>query len=316
MRMKRGLYVLLLLAFACLELLCGSARAADDLLMKERFFRMGDGRVHIRNGHNGREANVVLVREDGSVDEQARAALDQVFGIDAKGEGDHVWLRLLLLLDYFSDKVAPGRVIELYSGYRAPAYNQKLRAGGGIVALTSTHMDGMAIDFAIEGVAGKELWEIIRREDCCGIGHYGGNTVHLDCGRPRFWEAATSGVHSGESEFNRRMYLSAEYDRYRTGEEARFMLTSVSDYPFGVKKALKIIGESRFGAEISIAHELRANEECVPIRNRSDARSLFVPLPGDLPAGKYRVQIDFCNKPFPQMPSAISSNIVEVRSGK
>jgi uncharacterized protein YcbK (DUF882 family) len=300
------------LELVCLQVLCGGAGAGDELQMKQRFFRMGDGGIHIRNVHNGREVNVGLLAQDGSVDQQALAALDQVFGLVGNGNGEHISLRLLFLLDYFSDKVAPGRTIELYSGYRVPEYNQKLRAEGRIVALTSTHMDAMAIDFAIEGVAGKELWEIIRREDCCGVGHYGGSTVHLDCGRPRFWEAATSGVASGESQFNRRMYLSTEYDRYRAGEEARLALSSVSDYPFGVNKAIRFLKEGSGRPDGAIVGEIRAGNDCAPIRNRSDARSLYVALPNDLPAGRYRVRIDFCSKPFPQMPSTITSNVLEV----
>ena len=310
---KHGRLILFFfLELVWLQVLCGGAGAGDELQMYQRFFRMGDGRIHIRNGHNGHEVNVGLLRQDGSVDQEALAALDQVFGLAGNGNGEHISLRLLFLLDYFSDKVAPGRVIEQYSGYRVPEYNQKLRAEGRIVAFTSTHMDAMAIDFAIEGVAGKELWESIRREECCGVGHYGGNTVHLDCGRPRFWEAATSGVASGESQFNRRMYLSTEYDRYRTGEQARLALSSVSDYPFGVKKGLGFLKEGSGGSGGAVVGEIGRADECAQVRNRADGKSLRVLLPNNLPTGRYRVRIDFCNKPFPQMPSTITSNPVEV----
>ncbi len=280
--------------------------------VQQRFFRVGDGHIHIRNRYNGREANVRLLKKDGSIDERALAALDRVFGLTGNNEGEHISLRLLFLLDYFSDQVAPGRTIELYSGYRAPAYNQKLRAAGRIVAPTSTHMDAMAIDFAMKGVNGKELWEIIRREECCGVGHYGGATVHLDSGRPRFWEAATSKVDSGESQYNRRVYLSTEYDRYRAGEEIRLMLSSVSDYPFGAEKRVRFVREGSAASDAVANGEIRAREECVPIRNRSEGKSVYVRLPNDLPSGRYRVDTDFCSKPFPQMPSTISSNVIEV----
>ena len=310
---KRGWAILFfLLELVFLQVLCDDAGAGDELQMKQRFFRMGDGRIHIRNVHTGREVNVGLFAQDGSVDQEALAALDQVFRLTGNGDGEHISLRLLFLLDYFSDKVAPGRVIELHSGYRVPEYNQKLRAEGRIVALTSAHMDAMAIDFAIEGVAGKELWEIIRREECCGVGHYGGNTVHLDCGRPRFWEAATSGVGSGKSQFNRLMYLSTEYDRYRAGEEARLILSFVSDYPFGVKKGLSFLREGSGGPGGAFAGEISRGDECTQIRNRPDGKSLRVLLPNNLPAGGYRVRIDFCNKPFPQMPSTSTSSVIEV----
>jgi uncharacterized protein YcbK (DUF882 family) len=115
-----------------------------------RFFRMGDGRLHIANMHDGRKADVRLLGRDGAPDEASLAALDRVFGFPGKS-GDHISPRLLFLLDYFSDKVAPGRTIELHSGYRAPAYNLKLRRKGGVVAPASTHMDAMAIDFSIRG---------------------------------------------------------------------------------------------------------------------------------------------------------------------
>jgi uncharacterized protein YcbK (DUF882 family) len=313
---KRGwVIIFLFLELVYLLGLCGEAQTGDELAMQQRFYRMGDGRIHVRNVQTGREANVGLLAQDGSVDQQALAVLDQVFGLAGNGDGEHISLRLLFLLDYFSDKVAPGRVIELSSGYRVPEYNQKLRAEGRIVALTSTHMDAMAIDFAIEGVAGKELWEVIRREECCGVGHYGGNTVHLDCGRPRFWEAATSGVGSGKSQFNRLMYLSTEYDRYRAGEEARLILSFVSDYPFGVKKGLSFFREGSGGPGGAIAGEISRGDECMQIRKRPDGKSLRVRLPNNLPAGRYNLRIDFCNKPFAQMPSTITSSVIEVTPG-
>ncbi len=65
-------------------------------------------------------------------------------------------------------------MIFLTSGYRSPEYNADLKKAGGIVAKTSTHMDGLALDFYIEGVNGKELWELIQEKNCCGVGHYGG----------------------------------------------------------------------------------------------------------------------------------------------
>jgi len=70
-------------------------QTGDDLQMKQRFFRMGDGRIHIRNVHTGREVNAGLLAQDGSVDQEALAALDQVFRLTGNGEGEHISLRLL-----------------------------------------------------------------------------------------------------------------------------------------------------------------------------------------------------------------------------
>ena len=287
---------------------------AGDTEIK-RFFRMGDGQIRIRNVHNGFEASVQLLKHDGSLNEGALTALDEVFGIPRGEKGEHVSLRLIFLLDYFSDKMAPGRIVELQSGYRDPKYNQRLRSSGGNVALTSTHMDAMAIDFSIKGVAGKELWETIRKEECCGVGYYGGDMVHLDSGRPRFWEAATSKVNSGESKFNRRIYLSTQYDRYKPGENVHLTLSSVSDYPFGVKRTIGIVKEGRMDENGVIVGRICADDECISVSDRAGGRSLYAPLPQDLPPGRYRIRVEFCRIPFPQMPAMIISNPVEVVRG-
>jgi len=288
----------------------GISEAADTEI--KRFFRMGDGRIRIRNVHNALVADVQVLNHDGTLNEGALRKLDRVFGFPEGKKDEHVSLRLIFLLNYFSEKVAPGRIIELESGYRDPEYNQKLRSLGGIVAPTSTHMDGMAIDFSIKGVAGKALWETIRKEECCGVGYYGGRMVHLDSGRPRFWEAATSKVNSGESDFNRRMYLSTEYDRYKPGENVHLTLSSVSNYGFGVKRAITIVKEGLTDEDGAIIGRIRADDECISISDRSDGRSLYVPLPEGLPPGRYRISVEFCRIPFPQMPGRIVSNPVEV----
>ena len=179
---------------------------------------MGDGKLHIQNVKTQQEADVELMLPDGSFDESALGRIDAVFGFSGQGKGDHISPRLIFMLDYFSDLVAPGKMIYLTSGYRSPEYNDGLKKAGGIVAKTSTHMDGLALDFFIEGVNGKELWELIREKNCCGVGHYGGKEIHLDASRPRFWEAATSKVDTNESDYNRRMFLSTDFDRYRPAD--------------------------------------------------------------------------------------------------
>ena len=132
------------------------------------FFLMGDGRVHLRNAQNHLEAKVNLLNVDGSLNDSALNQVDAVFGLSTKDQGEHISPRLLFMLDYFSDLVAPGKVIQLHSGYRNPEYNTRLKKTGLTVAKTSLHIDGMALDFSIEGVKGLDLWEIIRQKNCCG----------------------------------------------------------------------------------------------------------------------------------------------------
>lgn len=278
-----------------------------------RFFRSGNGKISIRNEHTGREAHVNLFDADGRLNKRTLNEIDRVFSLPDDREGEHISLRLIFLLDYFSDLAAPGKTIHLISGYRSPAYNQKLEDTGGNVARTSTHMDGMAIDFYLEGVSGKDLWEAIRKENCCGVGHYGGASIHLDSGRPRFWEAATSKVGTRESEFNRKAYLSTEYDRYRQGEALRFFLTSLSDFPFGIHRTASLFRDVE-GKEdaATLTIQVRNGEECIMIRDKCEARSIYATLPSGLEPGRYRVRLNFCMRPFEQMPATILSNEIEI----
>lgn len=288
---------------------CLSMASSDPV----RFFRMGDGKMSIRNEHNGREVTVNLFDADGGFNEKALDAIDRVFGFTGSRKGEHISLRLIVLLDYFTDRIAPGETVHLISGYRSPAYNLKLKKSGGNVARTSTHMDGMALDFYLDGVDGKALWEMIRRENCCGVGHYGGKYIHFDSGRPRFWEAATSKTGTKESEFNRKLYLSTEYDRYRQGEGVRFLLTSLSDFPFGVLKTAELLkdGDGKNGLT-ALTIEGRDGEECVMIKDRNASRSIHATLPAGLAPGRYRVRFDFCKRPFEQMPESTISNEIEI----
>jgi uncharacterized protein YcbK (DUF882 family) len=273
---------------------------------------MGNGDISLRNAHNGVQAKVRMLNQDGSFNQEALSALDGVFGYSPEESGDHISLRLLFLLDYFSDMMAAGKVLQLQSGYRDPEYNQQLRKKGGNVALTSAHMDAMAIDFFIDGVSGKGLWERIRKEGCCGVGYYGGRAIHLDSGRPRFWEAATSKVSSGESEMNRRIYLSTQYDRYKPGETVRLSLVSISDFAFGVLGEIDILGEDGGKVRASLVDLNGRPLQSVRIDDRKAARSLRLGLAEDIPSGRYRLHVRFCDRPFPQMPAEISSNVIEV----
>jgi uncharacterized protein YcbK (DUF882 family) len=277
------------------------------------FFLMGNGKIHLKNIKTGQEARVDLLNPDGSLNEKSLSAVDRVFGFPTLEMGDHISPRLLFMLDYFSDLTAQEKPILLHSGYRNPEYNQKLKSAGGNVAKTSTHIDGLAVDFSIAGVKGKDLWELIRQKNCCGVGHYGGEVVHLDSARPRFWEAATSKVTTGESDYNRRIYLSTEYDRYRPGKRVRLFFNSVSEFGFGIRRKA-LIGQEVEGnfktQELEIAGPNRS--ECILIPDRKASRFIYLTLPENLDPGNYRIQLDFCQRPFEQMPAQTISNPIEI----
>ena len=301
---------------AILFILAGLLAVAPQLAAQEPmapFFLMGDGRVHIRNARNNLEIKVNLLHADGSLNDSALSRVDAVFGFSSKDQREHISPRLLFMLDYFSDLMAPGKVIHLHSGYRDPEYNSKLKQAGLTVAKTSLHLDGMALDFSLEGVNGRDLWETIRQKNCCGVGHYGGEIIHLDAGRPRFWEKATAGVGTGESDYNRRLTLSTEFDRYRPGQTVRLILASLSNLGFGIKQT-GILVSDREGEQF-LAHlgvKAKGNQECLLIQDRSASRFIYVDLPQEIPEGRCRIRIDFCQRPFEQMPLKAVSNEIEI----
>jgi uncharacterized protein YcbK (DUF882 family) len=278
-----------------------------------RFFLMGDGKIHIKNMHTGQEASATLVNPDGSLNEEGFAKIDAVFEFPTREKGEHISPRLIFMLDYFSDLVAPGKMIKMESGYRSPDYNTTLRDAGGNVAKTSVHMDGMALDFSIDGVNGKKLWELIKNKNCCGVGHYGGASVHLDAAKPRFWEAATSKVRTGESDYNRHIYLSTDCDRYRAGDTVRLSLSAVSNYGFGIKRTVAVVNDSDGNETIATA-PIKSPDvaDCLAIPDRKASHFITLTLPPDLRAGRHRIRIDFCQRPFEQMPLKTISNEIEL----
>jgi uncharacterized protein YcbK (DUF882 family) len=281
-----------------------------------RFFLAGDGKIHIKNVRNGEEVRVDLLKFDGSLNEEGFTMIDNVFGFPTLEKGEHISPRLIFMLDYFSDLAAPGKAINLESGYRSPEYNADIRSAGANAAKTSQHMDGMAIDFHIEGVSGKELWELIRSRECCGVGHYGGATIHMDSARPRFWEAATSRTKTRESDYNRKIYLSTDYDRYQPGDPVRLFFSSVSDFGFGISPIAALVMDPEGAKKVatvqaSLKHPSK-NTRCLRIDDRQTSRFIHLNVPTKLLPGRYRVKIDFCDRQFEEMPSTTVSNEIEV----
>lgn len=279
----------------------------------KRFFYMGSGRLQLKNLRNTKETTVNLLNPDGSLREEALMDVDRVLDFPTLAKGEHISPRLLFMLSYFADKVAPEKLISIESSYRSTEYNDGIRTKGANAARTSTHIDGMALDFWIEGVNSRKLWEAICREKCCGAGYYGGKDIHLDVGRPRFWEATTSGTKSRKPDNNRHIYLSTDFDRYRPKEKIRLSLSGVSTFGFGVYPILFFHSTVDSGKPIAEAEiETEDSSSCIRINDHKASRFLFVSIPDDLSAGRYMIHLDFCAKPFAAMPDQTLSHPIEV----
>jgi len=312
-----------ILVFVCLSACCSAfplaewSYAAQPYAAQQpppaRFFLMGGGSLHLKNLRNNREATVNLLDKDGSFNKEALAKVDWVFEFPAAEKGEHISPRLLFMLSYFVDRLAPGKVVNIESAYRSPEYNQQLREGGNNVARTSTHQDGIALDFWLPGVGGKQLWKTIKAKNCGGVGHYGGKAVHLDAGKPRFWEAATSGTGSKEPDYNRNLYLSTEFDRYRPKEQIRLAFSGLSDFDFGVHPGIQIFRAGDAATPVTgIRLKHTDEDDCLRLGDRKAARSLTASIPAFLPPGRYTIKVEFCEKPFEQMPAEAMSNPIEI----
>ena len=79
--------------------------------------------------------------------------------------------------------------VEIISGYRSPATNERLRRrGGGGVASRSLHLEGRALDIRFTAVPLAELRDAALSLRAGGVGYYPrSNFVHIDTGRVRRW---------------------------------------------------------------------------------------------------------------------------------
>ena len=78
--------------------------------------------------------------------------------------------------------------MEIFSGYRSPKTNNRLRHNTSGVAKNSFHMYGQAIDFHIKGYSTKKLQQAALGLKAGGVGYYPkSDFIHMDTGAVRSW---------------------------------------------------------------------------------------------------------------------------------
>lgn len=285
-----------------LLLLSGTAFASPQ----GRFFLEGDGLLHIVNAKTGAGGGVRYRLPDGSYPAAAQAKIDRIFGA-APGEG--ISPRLVSLLDYLQDHFGGG-MIRIVSGYRSPTYNQRLRQKGKLAAQTSLHLEGMAADVEMAGVEAEKLWQFVRGLDCCGVGYYHGNGIHLDTGPSRFWDETSTRVDEDLGARNQLIFLRTDRDIYLPGEAVRLTLHRITDYPFGLRPRALLLKGGKGWKEVNL---IGAETNCVSIKDRHRATSLSWVIPeGFFSSDKVRIEVTFCDKPFPEMPDRTASNPITI----
>jgi len=295
------------LAAAVVLLVVGHGAAADDF---PRFFVMGDGRLAVENMHTGARADVRYRRDDWSYDDDALARLRQAFrSAGDAGEG-RLSLRLVEVLSRLQHDSGV-RPLRLVSGYRSPDYNEAIRQRGAKAAGGSLHTEGLAADVAFPRTTLKGLWLKLRALDCCGAGYYAKEGfLHVDVGRPRFWEPQTSRVDENLSAGNARIFARTEFDRYAMGESIVLTLYAITEPPVRIARAARLVGATGGTAAATIEGDHPAGADgCVDVD--TSGTSVRATLDGRAPAG--HLELTTCAPRTARTPELVGANRTELR---
>ena len=125
---------------------------------------------------------------NGTYAPDALSAINHILRDHRTGESTGIDTRLLDLLSDLSGQLETRAPFQIISGYRSPATNAALADASNGVARRSLHVEGKAIDVAIEGVDTENIQQAALAMARGGVGHYPNpGFVHVDVGRVRRW---------------------------------------------------------------------------------------------------------------------------------
>jgi uncharacterized protein YcbK (DUF882 family) len=279
--------------------------AADS----SRFYFCGDGQLRLDHAHRSETLRIRYRDAGGGYDPQALARIEHFFRSRRDDRSGAVSLRLIELLDHIEDRYRPQR-LTLVSGYRSPAFNAALRADGRRVAQASLHTEGMAVDVRPDGLDLRRLWKRLRAAGVGGVGLYQADGfLHLDTGRPRFWEAATSGVEQNVAKENARLFARTDFDRYTTLDGAVVSLHSVTALPIRIQPTAHLAGQP-----LSIVPRdpaIRLDGDCWLIDQPAERYEFAVTTPLAAPAARTPIRLDTCAPRTGATPEQIVTNPIE-----
>jgi uncharacterized protein YcbK (DUF882 family) len=283
-----------------------------------RFFHSGDGLIRLASEKNSKTFKGSYRGENGRYKEDAYRAISGVFGVTTTFSDGAISLRLIEFLDYLQDRLGPGALITITSGYRAPEYNANLRRRGALAAKASLHQYGMAADFFIEGVPSKRIWNYVKALGFGGTGYYHGKTVHVDVGPARFWDEKSSGVGSGLSDDNKLIGLATDFDYYAPGQMVTMRFIRMTAFPIQVHSEFDLVAlqqGTRNQAAIAVRPKFSAlqNGLCSEFTSIGQMSSFRWVLPSALPPGRYQIRAHFCGETWRNMPENVSTPQFEVR---
>jgi uncharacterized protein YcbK (DUF882 family) len=290
----------------------GAAAAGES-----RFFYSGDGRLRLFSEKNGQMFEGAYRRSGGGYDASALAAIHRVFGAPYDSDLPTVSLRLIAYLDFLEDRLRPGALITITSGYRSPAYNTGVRARGGLAAKASLHQYGMAADFVMAGVSSERVWQTVKSLGFGGAGYYHGRTVHVDVGPARFWDETTSGVGTGISDDNKLIGIVTDFDVYRPGDPLVLRFIRMTAFPIGVDPVFSLevrSADGRTGKPVTFRPTIAISDEgdCPQFADIDQMAAIRWRVPSHLPPGRYAVCARFCAPRWAAMPAVVETPVFEV----
>jgi len=149
----------------------------------------------------------------------------------------------------------------------------------------------------------------LRALDCCGAGYYAKEGfLHIDTGRPRFWEATTSRVDENLSAGNARLFARTEYDRYAAGEAMRVTLHALTVPPIRVARAARLVRDDGTSLPVRVDGDEPERDGCLEV----DASGAALRIPGVPAAGRSRIELATCAPRAEQTPETIATGPLEV----
>jgi uncharacterized protein YcbK (DUF882 family) len=299
-------------------LLAGHGVAAERHLSDGRFYHSGDGILELLSRKTGAAFSGRYRRGAGTYDTAAYAAICRVFGAPCASGNRILSLRLIEFIDYLQDHFNSGARITITSGYRSPHYNRSIRKKGALAARASLHQYGMAADLIMEGVDARRIWTFVRRLGFGGTGYYGGETVHLDVGPPRWWDQASSGVGTGISDDNKLIGIVSDFDIYEPGETLALRLIRMTAFPVGVASEFELVrrvGQGQPKAAMPFKPVLAVDSAgaCPEFSTIEEATAIRWRLPSDVVKGRYSIRATFCGMFYPHMPKSVVTPAFTVR---
>jgi uncharacterized protein YcbK (DUF882 family) len=308
-------FVTAVLALSCTVVVAAYAASHVAPAPTPRFFFAGNGRLTLHHAHFNTTLDVRYRRPDGSFDEAALEQIRHFFRSREDGREGDISLRLIELLGFIETRFHPQR-LTLLSGYRSPEFNEDIRAAGGKAAKASLHTEGLAADILPSGLDLRQLWLELRELRTGGAGYYRkGNFLHVDTGKPRFWEETTSRVDEDLSAGNARIFVRTDYDRYADLRGAVLSLHSVTAFPLAVATGATLVGPdgTTATARLAAAHGVEDGAACLQIPAYAEAYRLqVVDVHAPKERGPWRVVLNTCEPRIERTPESAESNPIEL----